>query len=46
MSIHPTAIVDAGAQLAPDVQIGPFAIIGDGVTLEAGVSVGAHSVLC
>ena len=26
--IHPTAIVDKGAQLGADVEVGPFAIIG------------------
>ncbi len=26
--IHPTAIVDPGAQLGADVEIGPFSIVG------------------
>jgi len=43
--IHPTAIVDAQAQLAADVTVGPYAVIGAGVTLEAGASVGAHASL-
>lgn len=41
--IHPTAIVDGGAELAPDVVVGPGAIIGPGVTLGAGVVVGANA---
>jgi len=45
MSIHPTAIVETGAELAADVEVGPFAVIGNGVQLKAGVTVGAHSVL-
>jgi UDP-N-acetylglucosamine acyltransferase len=45
MSIHPTAIVDSGAELAADVQVGPFAVIGADVVLHAGVTVGAHAVL-
>jgi len=45
MSIHPTAIVESGAELAADVQIGPYAVIGADVELHAGVTVGAHSVL-
>ena len=45
MSIHPTAIIDPGAELASDVQVGPYAVIGAGVTLQAGVTVGAHAVL-
>lgn len=45
MAIHPTAVVDSGAQLAEGVEIGPFAVIGDGVVLGEGVSVGAHAVV-
>lgn len=44
-SVHPTAIVDAGAQLADDVTVGPYAIIGAQVTIGAGSSVGAHAVI-
>ncbi len=45
MSIHPTAIVDAAAELGPDVQIGPYAVIRAGVVLHARVSVGPHAVV-
>ena len=31
--IHPTAIVDSGAQIAPDVEIGPFSIVGPQATI-------------
>ena len=34
--IHPTAVVDAEANVAPDVKIGPFAYIEEGATLGAG----------
>lgn len=44
-TIHPTAIVDPGAELAEDVVVGPFAVVGPGVSLAEGVEVGAHSVL-
>ena len=37
--IHPTAIVDPGAELADDVQVGPFAMI------EAGVRIGPGTVV-
>jgi UDP-N-acetylglucosamine acyltransferase len=37
--IHPTAIVDAGAELAEDVQVGPFCVV------EADVEIGAGCVL-
>ena len=43
--IHATAIVDPTAQLADDVTVGPYAIIGADVVLADGVSVGAHAVL-
>lgn len=43
--IHPTAIVHAGAELAGDVEIGPYSVIGDGVILGAGCWVGPHAVL-
>jgi UDP-N-acetylglucosamine acyltransferase len=41
--IHSTAIVDAGAVLADDVEIGAYALVGPEVELAAGVSVGAHA---
>jgi len=43
--IHPTAIVDAGAELDPSVEVGPYSIIGPGVTIGAGTVVGPHVVL-
>jgi len=43
MAIHPTALVDPGAEIGAGVEIGPYAIIGDGVRLGAGVSVGHHA---
>jgi UDP-N-acetylglucosamine acyltransferase len=33
MSVHPTAIVDPGAKLGLDVEIGPYCIIGPDVTI-------------
>jgi UDP-N-acetylglucosamine acyltransferase len=43
--IHPTAIVEAGAQLADDVTLGPYAVIGPAVELGEGAEVGAHAVI-
>ncbi len=43
-TIHPTAVVHPDAEL-DEVTVGPFAVIGAGVQLAAGVSVGAHAVL-
>ena len=34
--IHPTALVDAGAELADDVEVGPYAVIGPDVRIGAG----------
>lgn len=41
--IHPSAIVDPGAELAPDVEVGPYALIGPHVRIGAGTTVGAHA---
>ena len=43
--IHPTAIVDPRAQLAPDVEIGAYSIIGPDVTIDTGTRIGAHVVI-
>jgi UDP-N-acetylglucosamine acyltransferase len=44
-SVHPTALVDPGAELASDVIVGPFAVIGANVRIGEGTSVGAHCVV-
>jgi len=43
--IHPTAVVDAGAQLADGVEIGPWSIVGPGVILAEGVRLASHVVV-
>jgi UDP-N-acetylglucosamine acyltransferase len=43
--IHPTAVIDSRAELAPDVRVGPYSVIGPDVTIAAGAEVGAHVVL-
>ncbi|MBK1719829.1 acyl-ACP--UDP-N-acetylglucosamine O-acyltransferase [Thiocystis violacea] len=43
--IHPTALVDAGAELDSSVEVGPFAVIGAGVRIDAGTRIGPHAVL-
>ena len=40
--IHPTAVVDPGAKIADDAQVGPFSVIGRDVELASGVEVGPH----
>jgi UDP-N-acetylglucosamine acyltransferase len=41
--IHPSAIIDSGASLGADVEIGAYAFIGDGVTLGPGTRVHHHA---
>lgn len=43
--IHPTAIVDPRAQLAGDVEVGPYSVIGGDVVVGAGTRIAAHVVL-
>ena len=43
--IHPTAIIDSTANLATDVEVGPYAIIGKHVIIGKGTTVGAHAVV-
>lgn len=43
--VHPTAVVDAKAQLASDVTVGPFCAIGPDVTLGEGVILHSHVVI-
>ena len=43
--IHPTALVDAKAELAATVSVGPYTIIGPEVHIGEGTSVGPHCVL-
>ncbi|MFT4045458.1 MAG: acyl-ACP--UDP-N-acetylglucosamine O-acyltransferase [Solimonas sp.] len=43
--IHPTAIVDPRAELHETVEVGPYSIIGAGVTIGAGTWIGPHVVL-
>jgi UDP-N-acetylglucosamine acyltransferase len=43
--IHPTALVDAGAEIADDVAIGPYTIIGPHVRIGPGTRIGPHAVI-
>jgi UDP-N-acetylglucosamine acyltransferase len=44
-AIHPTAIVDGRACLAPGVRIGAYSIVGPDVTFGEGCEIGHHAVL-
>ncbi len=43
--IHPTAIVEAGAQVDGSASIGPYTVIGPHVKIGAGTTVGPHCVI-
>ena len=43
--IHPTAVVDRGALIASDVEIGPYTVIGANVEIGSGSRVGPHAVI-
>ena len=44
-NVHPTAIVEPGAQLDESVQVGPYTLIGPHVKIGAGTTVAGHVVL-
>jgi UDP-N-acetylglucosamine acyltransferase len=44
-NIHPTAIIDPKAELADDVTVGPYSIVGPQVSLSAGVKLHSHVVI-
>jgi UDP-N-acetylglucosamine acyltransferase len=44
-SIHPTAVIDRGAEIAADVHIGPYCVIGPHVVIREGCSLQAHVCL-
>ncbi len=43
--IHPTAIIASSVKLSENVEIGPYAVIGPGVTIRSGTRIGAHVTL-
>ncbi|MBW2305872.1 MAG: acyl-ACP--UDP-N-acetylglucosamine O-acyltransferase [Deltaproteobacteria bacterium] len=43
--IHPTAIVDPRAELAEEVEVGPYSIIDEHVTIGKGTVIGSHVVI-
>ena len=44
-NIHPTAIVDPSAELAADVSVGPYAVIGARVVMGPGCRVAPHAMV-
>ena len=45
MNIHPTAVVDPSAELADDVTVGPYCVIGQGVQIGQGTRLESHVVI-
>ncbi len=45
VEVHPTAIVEDGAKLAPGVKVGPFCVVGRDVTLGERVELVSHVVV-
>jgi UDP-N-acetylglucosamine acyltransferase len=43
--IHATAIIDSGAEIAPDVEVGPYSVIGADVRIGSGTRIGSHVVI-
>jgi len=43
--VHPTAIVDSAAEVAVDVEIGPYSVIGANVRVGKGTKIGSHVVI-
>lgn len=43
--IHPTAIIDPGAEIDSNVTIGPYAIIKNDVCIGAGTEIGPHATI-
>jgi len=43
--IHPTALIDSDAELADDVTVGAFSVIGADVRIESGTVIGPHVVI-
>jgi UDP-N-acetylglucosamine acyltransferase len=42
---HPTAVIAGDAELADDVDVGPYAVIEDQVSIGAGTVIGPHAVI-
>jgi UDP-3-O-[3-hydroxymyristoyl] glucosamine N-acyltransferase len=43
--VHPSAVIETGVELGPDVVVGPGAVVGPGTRIGAGARVGANTVI-
>jgi len=41
-TIHPTAVIEPGAELGSNVSVGPYSVIGSNVTIGDGTQISAH----
>lgn len=44
-TIHPTAVIEPGAEIGPDCSVGAYSVIGPHVVIGAGTSIGSHVVV-
>jgi len=44
-NIHPTAIIDPKAEIASDVEIGAYSIVGPKVKIDSGTKIGPHVII-
>ncbi len=45
VEIHPTAIIEEGAELGENVKIGPYCIIGPNVKIDSGTTLKSHVII-
>lgn len=45
IKIHPTALIDATAELDSSVEVGPYSVIGANVKIDAGTRVAGHVII-
>lgn len=43
--IHPSAIIDRTAEIEPDVEIGPYCVVGRNVVIRSGTVMHAHAII-
>ena len=46
MTIHPTAVINPGAEMSNDVEIGPYVVIEDNVKIGPRVKIWANAYIC
>ena len=44
-NIHPSAVIEKGAQIDPSAKVGPFCVVGPEVILHAGVELKSHAIV-